>query len=431
MFTKALVSLSILSLSFSLMAETRMSQLVKKVQKEYADKSSSHPILIIDKDELNWKIARARAFGEENKEARNKLIADYVKEKSGVEIKYNDSINLDTYISFLKNSAVAVPLTTGMWSSKVYKICTVFHADPNSNRRLETERLLGLNSKEAYGELTYDQLTPMLNFEQLKKFSLYHELAHCLDKKYLPEAQDHHDDSHGIHKSESFAETAGLLLLAREGELNLAQKRIEMRSIYAKKMGHFFVDNPQTGFGNPNAKFGGMIYYLAPVLQAGKNLIEAELTNLQSSSIEEILNLSKGIVENHALNSREFHGIYVYMDSGLEVMEETYRGYEDSMPDFFEGVLDSILGFVTNTQRIVDESFDMTRGPLPIIGELLPLSIQKDFCPSFLAGDRGQFETQIEIFREDLETENGTAEAQRARQKQLMDIHETVSVTCQ
>tara|TARA_Y100000590_G_scaffold470454_1_gene665292 strand:- start:170753 stop:171994 length:1242 start_codon:yes stop_codon:yes gene_type:complete len=412
------------------MAETRMSKLVKKVQKEYADKSNSHPILIIDKDELNWKIARARAFGEENKEIRNKLIADYVKEKSGVEIKYNDSINLDTYISFLKNSAVAVPLTTGMWTSKVYKICTVFHADPNSNRRLETERLLGLNSKEAYGDLTYDQLAPMLNFDQLKKFSLYHELAHCLDKKYLPEAQDSFDDSHGIHESESFAETAGLLLLAREGELNLAQKRIEMRSIYAKKMGHFFVDNPQTGFGNPNAKFGGMIYYLAPVLEAGKSLIDTDLESLKTSSIDEILNLSKDIVENHALDSREFHGIYVYMDRGLEAMEATYRGYEESMPEFFEGVLDSIFGFVNNTQRIVDESFDMSRGPLPIIGELLPLSIEKDFCPSYLAGDRNEFEIQLETFREDLEKENGSADAQRARQKQLMDIHETVSVKC-
>ncbi len=430
MFTKALLTLSFLSLSYPLMAGTRMSALVEKVQENYANKSESHPILVIDKDELNWKIAIERAFGKENKKSRMKIITDYVKQKSGVEIKFNDSINLDTYISFLKNSAVAVPITSGMWTSKVYKLCTVFHADPNSNRRLETERLLGLSSKEAYGELSYDQLVPMLDFDQLKKFSIYHELGHCLDEKYLPEAQDSHDDSHGIHQSESFAETAGLLLLAREGELNLAKKRIEMRSIYSRKLGQFFVDNPQTGFGNPNAKFGGMIYYLAPVLKAGKKLIETELPAIQSSSIEEILSISKDIVENHALDSREFHGIYVYMDQGIETMEETYRGYEESMPDFFEGVLDSIFGFIYDTQRIVEESFDITKRPLPINGELLPLSIQEDFCPSYLAKDRSSFEERLEVFRKDLEKESGSAQSQRERQDTLMNIHETVSVDC-
>lgn len=424
------IAFSLLTFSSTAFCKTKMSNLVEKVQTKYADKFKEHPILIMDKDDINWRISQEKAFGEKGEKRRIKIIIKYVKEKTGVDIEHNDAINLDTYISILKNSAVAVPLTTNSWSKVEYKICTVFHADPNSNQRLESERLLGLQTGDAYKEYKYEHLVNKLGFEQLQLFSIYHELGHCLDTKYLVAAQTAYDDPHGIHQSESFAETAGLLLLTREGHKDLAGNRINMRSIYSRQFGQYLVDTPQMGFGNPNAKYGGIIYHMAPVLEASDKLIKEQRTQIEESTVSEILELSENIVENHALDSRTFHGISLFMENGKEETLVMYRNYEQSFPDLFVGVIDNIIEYIEGTQQIINNSFDTTRVDIPFRNTLRPLSVEKDFCPAYLSEDRDSFDQQLDVYREDLRLENGTPEEQRERQADLMNIHEAVAATC-
>ncbi len=428
MLKSAILATTILVSTSSALAKTEMSKLVEYVQDKYATPNES-PILIFDKDEINWRFAKAKVFGKENESARIPVIQAYVKEFTGVDLTTNHASNFDTYLSILKNSAVALPLTEGYSSNKAYKICGVFHADANSNQRLESERLLGLNIKGAYGDLEYHHLKEGLEFEEMKKFSLYHELGHCLDKRFLPEAQSAYNDAHSIHESESFAETTGLLLLAREGIDNVAQRRITMRNIYSRKIGQYLIDTPGLSYGNPNAKYGGLIYYMQPVLSAGAALIEEDFAFVQDSSMEELLKASERIVDESSLKSRSFNAIYSYLTDGAEVALERYREYEESMPEYFTGIIATIMSYINKTDQTVEDSFDQDREEIPFKLSLKDFTVE-EFCPSFESYDREAFNELLDEFREDLKNENGTAAEQRQRQQDLMDLPESLSRIC-
>lgn len=429
MLLKAILATTLILFSNATMAKTQMSELVEYVQKKYADTNSSHKILVFDKDEVNWRFAKAKVFGEENEKKRIPIIQAYVKEMSGVELTSNQASNFDTYLSILKNSAVALPITEGYSSNKVYKICGVFHADANSNQRLETERLLGLKNKGAYGDLKYNHLKEKLELEEMREFSLYHELGHCLDKRFLPEAQSSYNDAHSIHESESFAETTGLLLLAREGILDVAQRRITMRNIYSRKIGQYLIDTPNISYGNPNAKYGGLIYYMEPVLTAGEALIEANPEFILSSSVEEILIASEKIVDESSLKSRSFNAIFSYLTEGAEVTLERYREYEASMPEFFVGIIDSIMSYIDKTDSTIEEAFNLDLPEVPFKQSLREFTVE-EFCPSFKADDRESFNKLLDAFREDLKEENGLISEQRQRQQDLMELPESLTRVC-
>lgn len=429
MLKSAILATTILVSSNLVFARTEMSNLVEYVQDKYATPNESHPILIFDKDEINWRFAKAKVFGKENEKKRFSIIQDYVKEFTGVELTSNQAGNFDTYLSILKNSAVALPLTEGYSSNKVYKICGVFHADANSNQRLETERLLGLNIESAYEDLEYHHLNEKLDFEEMQKFSLYHELGHCLDKRFLPEAQSSYNDAHSIHESESFAETTGLLLLAREGIEKVASRRITMRNIYSRKIGQYLIDTPSTGYGNPNAKYGGLIYYMQPVLKAGAAMIEEDFDFVRDSSMDELLSASELIVDQNALNSRTFNAIYSYLTEGAEMALERYREYEESMPEYFTGIIDSIMSYINETDLTIQRSFDTQREEIPFKLSLKEFTVE-EFCPSFESDDREAFDQLLDSFREDLKNENGTASEQRQRQQDLMDLPESLTRIC-
>lgn len=399
------------------------------VQNKYANPYKAHPIMIMDKDDLSFEISKANLWGKEKNLIRWEFIANYVKEKRGIGISSNDASNIDTYISQLKNSAVALPLISGYWGEKEYKLCVVFHSDPNSNQRLENERLLGLNTPNVYGDLNYDHYKNRLSFDTLRKFSMYHELGHCLDTHYLPEMVQAHDDGHGVHESESFAETMGLFILAREGIQDVAQKRIQLRNVYSHKMGEFFMNNPTLGFGNPTLKYGGIIYFLEPALLAGEKLLKENEKFILNGTINELMDATKEIVEEHSLSSQAFHWIYTHNTEHKPTAEEQIRDLESSFPELFTGVLDRVLHFAKTTVESFEAAFDSSRPAIAVQGQLKFFNIQ-DFCPSFLSGDKDQFFAVLQGYRDDLSQELGTAQEQRDRQVELMGIYETVATKC-
>ncbi|MCO4794074.1 MAG: hypothetical protein KC493_10195 [Bacteriovoracaceae bacterium] len=409
--------------------ETSMSKFVDYVQTKYANKFKEHPILILNKDELNWELGSKNLFGDDKKEERYSVIKSYIKSKSGVELTFNEIVNVDTYISILKNSAVALPLTEGWYSNKKYRICVVFHADPSSNQRLESERVLGLKTKEAYGNNDFSNLQHRLKFEEMKKFSLYHELGHCMDKTFMPDLLNSHDDSHGVHKSEAFAETAGLFFLAREGITNVANNRAKMRTVYSRKMGKFFIDNPQNGFGNPNFKFGGMIYNLAPVLIEGDKVLSNNPNIVTNVNVDKMLSVAANIVKEKAIPFRAFMAIHMFMDKGAEAAINHYEEYERDMPDLFEGIVDHLKKYITYSSDVLDQAFTLLPDPNNPTDNLMPLEMNI-FCDAITSNDPTAFATHLESLRVDLEKSNALVENQRERQKSLIDIHEIAAKEC-
>jgi hypothetical protein len=423
--------LALLSLGISFGAEasnTRMGELIDHIQKTYVKDFTDHPIMILKKDELNFRLAKKQLFGRANEKKRVEEIAKYVKEKSGVDISFNDSINIDTYVSVLKNSAVALPLKES-YDSKQYKICMVFHADPSSNQRLESERVLGLKTQEAYGNADFNQLSHRLPFETLKKFSIYHELGHCMDRKFMPGTLNAWDDAHGVHKSESFAETAGLFFLAKEGIHNAGTNRAKMRTIYSRKMGKFFVDNPQNGFGNPNFRYGGIIYNLSPVLKAGQELLDTDHSDIIESSIDGMLETATEVVDNHHIPFRAFNAMAMFLTDGKEATIAKYEEYERDMPDFFAGILDILKDYIRTSTEVIDTAFQKLPDPNNPQEPLEEINTEL-FCDYLKSDNLSAFNLYLDEIRQDLEEKNAPIEDQRKRQEDLINIHETLSKTC-
>ena len=425
---KGLIPL-ILLISSPLFAKTQMAQLVEQTQVKLAEGQTSYPILIFEKDELDWRFMKNQAFGKDKiQEAkRSEIIKAYVFEKTKVVLTDNDATNFEPYLTIMKDSAVALPLHDSY--SGPAKICGVFPADPNSNQRLEMERILGLGLEEAYGQIGYAQIKPKISYEDLALFSLYHEVGHCLDQEFMPKTFANYDDSHGIHQSESFAETFALLALAREGKADLGTRRAAIRTIYSQKLGKFLATHPQNGFGNPNYVYGGIIYYLSPVLTKRQKLIEQDLESIKAMSTQELLQLAKNIVDENSLHSRVFQGLYSVLAEGEESTMERYRRFSEEMPDLFGVAYPKLKYYVEKIKFELETEIDLSAENVDGNGELAPID-QDQFCYAALDSNSDLFFSKIDELRLELRSTDAPVVLQRERQANLKSLAEVLSNKC-
>jgi len=416
-------------MNFPLFAKTQMGQLVEQTQLKLTQGQTPYPILIFEKDELDWRFMKNQAFGKDKiQEAkRAEIIKAYVLEKTNVSLTDNDASNFEPYLTILKDSAVALPLNESF--SGPAKICGVFPADPNSNQRLEMERILGLGLEEAYGNIGYDQIKPKISYEDLALFSLYHEVGHCLDQEFMPKTFSNYDDSHGVHQSESFAETFALLALAREGKTDLGTRRAAIRTIYSQKLGKFLATHPGNGFGNPNYVYGGIIYYLSPVLNKGQELIEQDLESIRNMSTQELLQLAKKIVVENSLHSRVFQGLYSVLAEGEESTMERYQRFSEQMPDLFAEAYPKLKYYVEKIKTDLENEIDLMAENTDGKGELIEID-NDQFCFAALDTNSDLFFSRIDELRVDLRATVAPVAQQRERQTTLKALAENLSHKC-
>lgn len=346
-----IIALAILGLAVinPVMAKTEFSKFIAYVQQKYANEFKDYPILIFDIDEVEYRYAKAKVFGDtkELEKKRAQIIQQYVKEEVGIELTMNEAISYELYTTKLKEGAFALPtLKDAPGFKKVYKMCAVFPAAPNSNQRLETERITGLTTPGAYENVTYEGLKQKLTYAQMQAFSLYHELGHCMDRLFMPDNYNTYEVSpHDVHESESYAEVFALLMLEREGITGTGQTRALLRNLYTQEMGKWFIANPQYGYGNPAYLKGGIVYYLAPSLLAANEFVKRNRDFLQGP-VDELLLKAKEIVDQHALDGRSFHGVYRVMSEEPEKVIEMYRDFAFDNPSFFRTAYRDILRFL-------------------------------------------------------------------------------------
>ncbi|NUM89507.1 MAG: hypothetical protein HUU37_09910, partial [Bdellovibrionales bacterium] len=363
----------ILVFAGSAQASTRMSALVARAQSELPVAQS--PVLIFDKDEIDWLFLQAGALGdtERHQAKRTEVIRAYVREKAGVDLTDGEAGSYEPYLYAAKDSAVALPV--GDLGRKKYKMCAVFPADPNSNQLLEIRRVLGLANRDVYGDLGFDQVTAKLSYEEAMLFSLYHEMGHCLDKTYFPQTYVDYADPHAQHLSESFAEAFSLLALAREGKTDLGARRALIRTLYSWEMGKYHATHPQGGFGSEFHAYGGVIYYLAPVLERAQALIEGRREG-QASSISSVAELAERIVREGALPPRLFQGIYSLMAEGENEALARYERYAADHPDLFLEVYQGLLSYRSKIKEDASRAIDVSLRTRERSGVLADLNLR-------------------------------------------------------
>ena len=398
--------------------------LIQRIQSKFLSHREGYPIVIFDRNEIEWRFAQAHAFGKP--ELRTQIIIQTVQEKSGVLISTNDASNFDTYLTVLKDSAVSLPAFSNGLGSPI-SMCAVFPGNDNSNQRLETDRILQFPIKEAYGDLNYNRLKRTLSYSQMQLISLLHEMSHCLDKTYLPKVYQGYSDAHSIHQGEAFAETLAILLAAQEGEKNIGPVRAEHRTIYSRYIEDFFSHNPNKGMGDENFIYGGIIYYLAPVIEAAQLLVDKD--KIQSASLSDLINIAGKIVEEKSISPRAFYAIYSAFTDGRQTALTLYKERAESAPNLFQKAYEDLVQYFQISDPVILDAFYKDDRVIPSKQKLLPYSAT-DFCPAFRSKNYGDFFMKLNIYRTDLAAANGTADEQKFRAEELKGLLEFVSYNC-
>jgi len=303
-----------------------ISKEVKELNGEF-NSFKKYPILIFDKVKIKKDLANL------NQTEQLSYIVKYVKETIDRDIDKNEADTILTYHTVMDGSASALPFREGF--DGPYKFCAVFPSGSKTDHEGELNRVLGISSMgNPYPVGAVESLKAQLSLKELKLFSLYHELAHCLDKKYVPNQFD--TSAHGVHQAESFAEVMALFLLfKKKGIRDLAYRRSMQRTLYTKYMGKFLATDPSVIAYNPLIKSGGAIYFVSPVLLKGQKLLTDYDFVGAKHSLDELVETSIEIVENFALESRDIPAVKSYLTNGREEALSQYMGLAKQSPDFF------------------------------------------------------------------------------------------------
>lgn len=341
-------------------AETSYSRLLARVQATYLNGHAPYPILIMDRDEIEWRFTRTGAVGEGDTEKRVGVIRAYLLEKTGVEVSVNAAMNFEMYLNQLKDAAVAMPALRDGSSTEV-ALCAVFPPDPNRNRRLENERLVQLGTAEAYGPRQYAELRDSLAYDDAVLFSVLHESGHCLDRYFFPQLLEYGDEPSITHLAESYAETVGLLLMAKEGRTQVAETRAYLRDLYSYFMEPYFAAHPGLGFGSASFPYGGLIYHLSPSIRGAV----PDLGRAADLSLPEILSLAQAIVTRSAFDTRTMSALYASYVDGRAAVRERYLELEKDMPDLFAGIPARLDGYWAADDQFRASAFRVAPAPAP------------------------------------------------------------------
>lgn len=401
---------------------TPLRTLISYFQKNYADRNADYPIHLLERDELEWRIAKSGAFGEKNLEKRVTLLRDYLREKTGVLLTESEVSGLEQYVTTRKESAYAVPL---LGDGKKHKLCVVFPADASSNQRLEHERILGLQVPGVYAH-GFTQLRVKMEYSELRLFSLVHELGHCFDRWYLPENSPGGENPHLTHQGEAFAETFATLILAREGWTALAERRGTLRTIYARKIGEFIAKTP--GFGDPNAMYGGLMYHLAPTLAEARREILVRPPS-PATDLFELVTRARAIVAQALLPAQSFYALGSAYVQGREAALEQYRKFAADSPQHFGQAYRDLRAFFEATDPVIEKIFD------PSLKERVPAGPLSEFslvglCPLYRAPERSGLQLRLDGWRRELARDLDVPTRQRNRAEELRSLFANLQQIC-
>lgn len=305
---------------------------------------SSYPIVVFEKDILLPKLKGLTEISQQ------KVIREYISTKTDIELSDNDISNLIPYFGIMNGSATAVPLMNDSYDGK--KFCAVMAADNQNSLIEETKRTLGITAvNNPYPSKAVSALSERFSLDELKLFSLYHELSHCLDSSLLKAMGDH--SVHSIHMNESFAETNALLMLYKEKNMRrLGVKRAQLRALYSKYMGHYLATDQDLIVFDESMRSGGMIYYLTPSLMAAERYIEDYRSEILAADTEELIKISESIIKTNALTSRQMAAMKAYFQQGRDATLQQYQELAQDMPDLIYSTYLFLIELDTLMERI-------------------------------------------------------------------------------
>lgn len=298
--------------------------------------SQEYPILILDKEDVKLYLKSQNlnsAFSERDLVA---ALMVYFKNRFNYLVSPSDAFELLPYINGANSGASAMPFFVDKIHYKM-KYCVVLPSEPELNHQAEVKRILGADEQEGlFKGLDLEKIYSLMSSEEIQLFSLYHEMSHCLDHKFLPQIYESETDAHKVHLAESFAEINALVMLSqRKGLHHLGYPRSLIRTAYSKYYGPFLAQSSPAVFSNLAINSGGSTYFLAPPLMRAQEFISANPQRINSMSLAETLDFSQKIVEKFALSKFGFEALRMSFMNGRENTLAHYQKLSSKAPHIF------------------------------------------------------------------------------------------------
>lgn len=347
--------LLLISLFVSLSAGAfSLSEEIRQLNKDFG-KVLPYPILIFDKDEVREFLRRQNVLDSGDDKRIAAQLAIYVRQKFNFELTEGQAHNLAPYLTILNSAASALPLFEGYQSNVAPTACVVMPNGENLNHREELKRILGVSpGVNPYGNLDFSRLEKLMSLEEIKLFSLYHELSHCLDQFFTPALHASEPEPHQIHLAESFAEINAVFLLSQRKELkHIAAARVVLRGLYSKYFGPYLAKHPPTMAGAAYNK-GGSIYFLSPQLVIAQSQLDNFDLNVQNMNLKQTLSLSRRMVESHAIHFRSFPALHVLFQEGSDAAQSKYKEMARNHPTLFQRAYFDLLSWSSFLAHVED-----------------------------------------------------------------------------
>lgn len=403
---------------------------IQQAQEWASSFNRPYPIFVFDRDTINFLYLSNNLIGEDKIKQRLKFLGQYLANKTGVELSYGELETLDSYLTQFPELAVAQPLLDSNNHSD-YKFCAVFPLPPNGNSRIETERMLALDFKTVYPTQTFEQLSKKLSLEALYLFSLYHEVSHCLDPKFMPATlkQGQSESPSLVHLSEAFAETLSYLKLSQRLDKNIADARALYRTIYSRKMGTYFATEKKSGFYNPYRKFGGAIYYLTPYLMSAYTQIRFGKLKVDQMNSQQLLSTAVDLINDNAIESRDFAAIMMGLSQGFTPALEFYQKQAFDSPDFFYQTYLKLNDYKSQTDYWVAKAFTKTTTSAQDQETAPALPVEK-LCQTLDSHEKLSFLNIINDFRSQINEDSFSSVSSKERYTQLIQIQNILTTNC-
>ena len=282
--------------------KTLHSKNIERLNAQFNRVGAYDRILFIDRDKILEKAVLKQNMTPA--EAMAKSIEEYFLETAGVQV--DEQIVNIIQSGIQGGGGLALPIRRANDKAGGGGICLIVGQSPDTSAGDQQKRMLGLYPG-MHDDLMARQYGQTFSKEIYQKLTDYHELGHCMDKWYIKKftAQDSFprtlDDLVGLrHQAEVFGEVFGLLMMARDGHTDIAQKRADHRMINLMTTGAIFA---QEFLWDSEDKYTGYMYALhEAIMDAQRTIQRIGVDGLRNMEPDQIADIAHRITEDEALS---------------------------------------------------------------------------------------------------------------------------------
>jgi hypothetical protein len=296
------------------------SRRVETLQQRFNRAVSDADVVVIDKDwfEINF-AAKMHETSPEAQELRTRLLSNYIYERTGRRMSDRQIETIAENVLSDSGEAYIIPYRDIVDSSAT-RACIVLGERADMSARDQTLAMLALHPLTHGERLGNAALINQQPLGVMNRLTDYHEIGHCMDKWYMPLANRADKGSDPFrynllhHESEAYADAFAILMLARDGDVNIAEianYRANMRLAALALAGP--LRTQLTGANDPTHE-GGYIYAVhGAVRAAGVKAAELGAERLRAMGLDEIRELARQITDANALKDPAQEYTITYM----------------------------------------------------------------------------------------------------------------------